>query len=88
MITFKLLITGPKEYLKDGVLVEDLEITAEEIEELREEGETDNDVIQYILEEEINGWAQRWCRCQAFTLNEWQQIKKNNLFSVGDPKLS
>lgn len=82
MITFKLLITGPKEYLKDGVLLEDLTITREEIEELREEDETDDDVIQYILEEEVNGWAQRWCKCQVFTLEEWQQLKKNNLISI------
>ena len=82
MITFKLLITGPNKYLKDGVLLEDLTITDGEIEELREDDETDDDVIQYILEEEVNGWAQRWCKCQVFTLEEWQQIKKKGLISI------
>lgn len=82
MITFKLLITGPNEYLKDGVLLEDLTITDGEIKELREDDETDDDVIQYILEEEVNGWAQRWCKCQVFTLEEWQQIKKKGLISI------
>lgn len=82
MKTFKLLITGPKEYLKDGILVEDLIISDDEIEELREDGETDAEVVDYILEEEINAWEQRWCKCQVFTLEEWQQLKKKGLSSI------
>ena len=71
---FVALVTGPKEYLKEEVLVEPFEITQEEIDECREGEESDEEVIEYILEEYGNAWGQRWCHAQVFTLGQYRII--------------
>lgn len=68
------IITGPKEYLKEEVRVETFEITQEEIDECREEDESDEQVIDYILDEYHNAWEQRWCRVQVVTLSQYKII--------------
>ena len=68
------LITGPKEYLKEEVRVETFEITQEEIDECREGDESDEQVIDYILDEYHNAWEQRWCRAQVVTLGQYKII--------------
>jgi len=69
------LVTGPKEYLKEEVLVEQFEISQAEIDECREGEESDEEVIAYILEEYENEWAQRWCHVQLFTLGQYKIIR-------------
>lgn len=68
------IIRGPKEYLKEETLIEKFEITQEEIDECREAGEQDEEVIEYIIEEYHNEWEQRWCRAQVFTLGQYKII--------------
>lgn len=68
------IVKGPKEYLKGEVLIETFEITQEEIDECREEGESDEEVIEYIIEEYHNEWEQRWCHAQVFTLGQYRII--------------
>ena len=77
MYKYVLLITGPIEYLKDGPKIEKLEITQDEIDECREEGESDEEVIDYILEEACAEWEQRWCHAQVFTLGQWGILQPN-----------
>ena len=76
------IIQGPKEYLKEEVLVEEFAITQEEIDECREEGEEDDEVIEYILEEYCNAWEQRWCRAQVFTLGQYRIIRPDFKSSI------
>jgi hypothetical protein len=68
------LIQGPKEYLKEEVLIEKFEITQEEIDDCREQGESDEQVIDYIIEEYNNSWEQRWCHVQLFTIGQYRII--------------
>lgn len=71
------LVRGPKEYLKEEVLIEKFEITQEEIDECREQGESDEEVIDYIIEEYHNTWEQRWCHAQLFTIGQYRIIDPN-----------
>ena len=77
MNTYIAIITGPKEYLKEGVKVEQLKITQEEIDENREEGESDKEVIDYIIEEYRNEWEQRWCKVQLLTPAQYRMFDPN-----------
>lgn len=73
------LIQGPKEYLKDEVRVEKFEITQEDIADCREgfEEDTDEEIVEYLLEEYQNAWEQRWCGVQIFTLAQYRIIDPN-----------
>ena len=75
MHKYILLISGPITYLKEGPKIEKFIITQEEIDECREEGESDEEVIEYILEEACAEWEQRWCRAQAFTESQWRVVQ-------------
>jgi hypothetical protein len=75
MYKYVAIVKGPKEYLKEEVLVETFEITQEEIDECREDGESDEQVIDYILDEYAAEWEQRWCHAQVFTLGQYRIIR-------------
>jgi hypothetical protein len=75
-LKYKAIVTGPKEYLKDGILVEDFEITENDVLEVIEEGESSEDVIDYLIEEYCATWEQRWCKVTLLTLEEYEEIKK------------
>jgi hypothetical protein len=63
---YKAIVTGPKEYLPGGILVEEFVITQEDINEYlsEDDSETEEDAINYYKEEYIAVWAQRWCNAQ------------------------
>ena len=69
---YKAIITGPKEYLPGGVLMEEFVITQDDINEYlgEEDSETEEDAINYYKEEYIAEWAQRWCNAQLITKYE------------------
>lgn len=71
---FYLLITGPKPYLPGGPRYEKLVITQEDIDEAREEGESDDEVVEYIIEEEIATWEQHWCQASVLTEDEYKKL--------------
>lgn len=75
------VITGPVEYLNSKTRIETFEITQEEIDECREEGESDEQVIDYILEEFNNEWEQRWCRAHVFTLGQYRILNPDFIWS-------
>ncbi len=74
-LVFRAVITGPKEYLPEGTTVETFVISPYDVDEVREDGETDEDAIAYLKEEYIAEWEQRWCKVQLLTEEEYQQIK-------------
>jgi hypothetical protein len=69
---YKAIITGPKEYLPGGVLMEEFVITQENINEYlgEDDSETEEDAINYYKEEYIAEWAQRWCNVQLINKYE------------------
>ena len=75
-IKFYLRISGPKVYLPEGTKYEEHTIFREDIEDAREEGDTDEDVIEYFIEEEIAGWGQRWCTAVIITEEEYNKLTK------------
>jgi hypothetical protein len=72
--TFYLLVTGPNEYLPSGRKLEKIEITQEDIDESREDEESDEDVLNYFIEEEIAEWEQHWCRAVVITEEEYNKL--------------
>lgn len=80
MKKFFLIVTGPHVYLQNGPKIEDFSISQEEIDETREDGESDDDVINYLLEEAVAEWEQRWC--QAIVLTEEEFKSSKNLASI------
>jgi hypothetical protein len=74
MYKYVILITGPHPYLEGGPKIEEFTITQDEISELREGDETDEEVIEYILEEACAEWEQRWCKAQVFTKTQWKNF--------------
>lgn len=75
-LKFKAIVTGPKEYLGSKVLIEDFEITEEDVLEVIEDGESSEDVIAYLKDEYCNEWEQRWCKVTLLTLEEFEEVKK------------
>ena len=71
---FYLIITGPSEIVENGLKVEKLIITPEDIEEAREDGDTDDDVINYIIDDEAGGWEQHFCRIQVFDEKKYEKL--------------
>ena len=57
---------------------EDVEITQEIIDENKESGESDDQVIQYLLNELISEWEQKWCKVIVFHEDDWHRIPKLN----------
>ena len=76
-LIFKAIVTGPKEYLPEGTLIENLVISPYDVEEVREEGETEEDAIDYLKEEYTAEWEQRWCKVQLLSEEEYQKIKND-----------
>jgi hypothetical protein len=73
--TFYLLVTGPKVYLPGGRKLEAITVTQEEMDEMRDEDETEQEVIDYFAEEAIAEWAQGWCIAQVITKEEYEKLK-------------
>ena len=69
---YKAIVTGPKEYLPGGVLMEEFVITQEDINEYlsEDDSETEEDAIEYYKEDYIAVWAQRWCNVQLINKYE------------------
>jgi len=70
---FYLMITGPKQYLPESKYEKHV-ITQDEIEESREDGESDQEVIDYFIEEEIAAWEQRWCTAVVISKKEYDKL--------------
>lgn len=66
MYTYVAIITGPKEYLKEESRMEKIFISREDIEACREEGESEEETIEYILGEYQAEWEQLWCKVLFF----------------------
>jgi len=84
--TFYLVITGPESIIPEGVKIEKMVITPEDIEEAREdESETEDDIINYIIDDEAGGWEQSFCRVQVMDEKKYEKfikgIKKENFTS-------
>jgi hypothetical protein len=74
--TFYLLVTGPKVYLPGGSKLEKIEITQEDIDDTREGDESDEDVLNYFIEEEIAAWEQGWCKAVVITEDDYNKLKQ------------
>ena len=72
--TFYLLVTGPKVYLPGGRKLEKIEITQEDIDEMREGDESDQDVIDYIINDAIAEWKQGWCKAVVITEDDYNKL--------------
>lgn len=71
------IIKGPKEYLPEGTKFEKFEITQDDIDEFFSEyveGETEEDAINYYIDEYAAGWEQRWCSVQLLTEDEFNSL--------------
>ena len=71
------VIKGPNELIPGGVKFEKVEITEEEIREYLEEGEegeTEDDAIEYILNEYISAWEQRLCHVGIISVEEFNKL--------------
>jgi hypothetical protein len=71
---FYLIITGPTSIVENGLKVEELIITQEDIEEARENDESDEDIIDYIIDDEAGGWEQHFCRVQVFDETKYKKF--------------
>lgn len=80
-LRFKAIVEGPKEYLKNGVLIEDFEITEQDIEDFLEEGEgeTREEAIEYFKEEYCSAWEQRWCKVSLIGMDEFLEAFQKEL---------
>lgn len=86
-LKFVAIITGPKEYLKGGVKVEEFLITWDDIvdacEDLDDEGNPSEeevvDAIQYLKEEYAAEWEQKWCRAILMTEDQFKIAKKTKI---------
>lgn len=79
MHKFFLIITGPHQCLQSGPKIEEYSISQEEIDESREDDESDDEVINYFLGEAIAEWEQRWCRAIVLSEEEFKSLKKSCL---------
>jgi len=69
------VITGPKEYLPEGKLIEEFTISEEDIEDyLSEDDGTVEEAIEYFMDEYRAEWEQRWCNVQFYTMEEFEKI--------------
>lgn len=75
--TYVAIIKGPKEYLPEGIKFEKVEITQDEIDDYLsegDEGETEEDAIQYYKEEYDAEWGQRWCSVTFMSESEFNSL--------------
>lgn len=71
------IIKGPKAYLPEGTKFEKVEITQDEIDDYLsegDEGETEEDAIQYYKEEYAAGWEQHWCSVTFLSESEFNEL--------------
>lgn len=71
------MIKGPEEYLPKGIKFERIEITQEDIDDYLDEGddgEGEEDAIQYYKEEYAAAWEQRWCSVHLLTEDEFNSL--------------
>lgn len=73
---YKMIITGPAAYLPELVKIKDIEITQDEIEEAMEEGESEDDAVNYILNDMAAEWEQRWCQAIVITVEQYIKLKE------------
>jgi hypothetical protein len=74
-LKFKAIISGPKEYLPEGVKIEDFEITEEDVlEAIEDEDGSSEEAINYLKEEYCAEWEQRWCKVNLMTLEQFEAI--------------
>ena len=86
-LKFVAIITGPEEYLDEGVKVEDFTIAWDDIldaiEDLDEEGNPSEeevvDAIQYLKDDYAAEWEQRWCRAILMTEDQFELVKKTKI---------
>ena len=86
-LKFVAIITGPEEYLDEGVKVEDFTIAWDDIldaiEDLDEEGNPSEeevvDTIQYLKDDYAAEWEQRWCRAILMTEDQFELVKKTKI---------
>ena len=86
-LRFIAIITGPEEYLDEGVKVEDFTIAWDDIldaiEDLDEEGNPSEeevvDAIQYLKDDYAAEWEQRWCRAILMTEDQFELVKKTKI---------
>ena len=87
-IKFIAIVTGPEEYLKGELLVEEFTISGDEVSEVIEgDGEDpDNptvdqvaDAISYLKEEYVAEWEQRWCKATLLTEEQFETIKNTKI---------
>jgi len=83
---YKAIVTGPKEYLPGGILVEEFVITQEDINEYlsEDDSETEEDAINYYKEDYVAGWAQRWCTAQLLTEEEIDELDRRDSENIFD----
>jgi len=77
-LKFKAIINGSQEYLQANLLVEDFEITEQDVLEVIEQGESFEDAINYIKEEYCASWKQRWCKVLLLTSKEFQTLQSKS----------
>ena len=71
------IIKGPKEYLPGGIKFEKFEIHQHEIDDFLEDcedGETEEDAIQYYKEEYAAEWEQGWCSVTFLSETEFNAL--------------
>ena len=86
-LKFVAIITGPEEYLDEGVKVEEFTIAWDDIlyaiEDLDEEGNPSEeevvDAIQYLKDDYAAEWEQRWCRAILMTEDQFELVKKTKI---------
>jgi hypothetical protein len=77
-LKFKAIISGPKEYLPEGVKIEDFEITEEDVlGAIEDEDGSSEEAINYLKEEYCAAWEQRWCKVNLLTLEQFEAIKNS-----------
>ncbi len=79
------IIKGPKEYLAEGFKIEKFEITQDEIDDFLEEGEegeTEEDAIQYYKEEYMAEWEQKWCSVQLLNESQFDELFEDLATSI------
>lgn len=84
--TFYLVITGPESIIPEGLKTEKLVITPDDIEEAREdESEIEDDIINYIIDDEAGGWEQHFCQVVVMDEKKYEkfieEIKKGEISS-------
>ena len=77
-----MIITGDKVYLPEGPTVSTLTIDQEEIDESREDGQTDEEVITNILNSHQDEWSQGWCNATIVTPEDAMIIKNMLIHTI------